>query len=344
MATIQVNGTSRYCEDTGGAAPPIVFSHGLLWNTEPFAPQIAVLNDRHPCVAYDHRGQGKSADGTGRAIDMDIVTDDAAALIEALPYFIHSDEECQRLELQAGLANIQGHLRHLPISANDRVLDVGCGSGSMARLIARSFPQAKVVGVDLREQYLEFAKARARDEGIQNLTFRHGDVFALPFADASFDVVWTKYLLQWVKEPKGALAELKRVTKPGGFFVSCDYVGFAIEHRPAAPEFDRQVREVMAALVDCNIGRKVSPFMMSLGFQDVHVEMETDTLFTVIGSIDAERRWNWEKQFQAARPHLIQIVGSELDTDRLIDRFLAHYDDPATCSFTALYFTRGRVS
>jgi ubiquinone/menaquinone biosynthesis C-methylase UbiE len=315
-----------------------------LWNTEPFAPQIAVLNDRHPCVAYDHRGQGKSADGTGRAIDMDIVTDDAAALIEALPYFIHSDEECQRLELQAGLANIQGHLRHLPISANDRVLDVGCGSGSMARLIARSFPQAKVVGVDLREQYLEFAKARARDEGIQNLTFRHGDVFALPFADASFDVVWTKYLLQWVKEPKGALAELKRVTKPGGFVVSCDYVGFAIEHRPAAPEFDRQVREVMAALVDCNIGRKVSPFMMSLGFQDVHVEMETDTLFTVIGSIDAERRWNWEKQFQAARPHLIQIVGSELDTDRLIDRFLAHYDDPATCSFTALYFTWGRVS
>jgi pimeloyl-ACP methyl ester carboxylesterase len=95
MATIRVNGTSRYCEDTGSAAPPIVFSHGLLWNTEPFAPQIAVLNDRHPCVAYDHRGQGKSADGTGRAIDRDIVADDAAALIEALPYFIHSDEECQ---------------------------------------------------------------------------------------------------------------------------------------------------------------------------------------------------------------------------------------------------------
>jgi hypothetical protein len=62
----------------------------------------------------------------------------------------------------------------------------------------------------------------------------------------------------------------------------------------------------MAALVDCNIGRKVAPFMMSLGFQDVHVEMETDTLFTVIGSIDAERRWNWEKQFQAARPHLLK--------------------------------------
>jgi SAM-dependent methyltransferase len=214
----------------------------------------------------------------------------------------------------------------------------------MSRLIARSFPQAEVVGVDLREQYLEFAKVRARDEAIPNLTFRHGDVFALPFPDASFDVVWTKYLLQWLKEPKSALAELKRVTKPDGFVVSCDYVGFAIEHFPAAAEFDRQIRDVMAVLVDCDIGRKVAPFMISLGFQDVRVEMETDTLFTVIGSIDAERRLNWEKQFQAARPHLIQIVGSELDADRLVDRFLAHYDDPTTCSFTALYFTRGRVS
>ena len=41
-------------------------------------------------------------------------------------YAIHSDEECERLELQARLANIQGHLRHLPIAPNARVLDAGC--------------------------------------------------------------------------------------------------------------------------------------------------------------------------------------------------------------------------
>lgn len=260
------------------------------------------------------------------------------------PYAIHSDEECERLELQARLANIDGHLRHLPIAPNARVLDAGCGSGSMSRLIARSFPQADVVAVDLRQQYLDFAEARARAEGIQNVTFRKADVFALPFADASFHVVWTKYLLQWLKEPKLALAELKRVTRPGGWVVSCDFVGFAIDHFPVAPEFDRQARQVMPALVDCDIGRKVAPFMISLGFRDVRVEMETDAIFTVIGSIDAERRWNWEKQSQAARPQIAQILGSESEADRFIERFLAHYDDPTTCSFTALYFTRGRVN
>jgi len=317
MATVGVNRSSHY-EDAADAAAPNIFSHEFQQNTLRFAPPIAALKKRSRGVACDGTAQSR-------------------------PYVIHSDEECQRLELQARLANIEGHLRHLPVARNDRVLDVGCGSGSMARLLARSFPQAEVVGVDLREQYLDFAKARASAEEIHNLTFRCGDVFALPFADASFDVVWTKYLLQWLNEPKSALAELKRVTKPGGFVVSCDYVGFGTEHCPIAPEFERQIREVIAALVDCNIGRKVAPFMIALGFQDVRVAMETDTLFTVIGSIDAERRLNWEKQLQAARPQLVQLVGSETDVDRLIARFLAHYDDPATSSFTALYFTRGRV-
>jgi 2-polyprenyl-3-methyl-5-hydroxy-6-metoxy-1,4-benzoquinol methylase len=76
------------------------------------------------------------------------------------PYVIHSDDECERLELQARLAKIEQHLRYLPVSPRDRVLDAGCGSGSMSRLIARSFPEAEVTGVDLREP-LHFGHAAA---------------------------------------------------------------------------------------------------------------------------------------------------------------------------------------
>ena len=257
------------------------------------------------------------------------------------PYVIHSDDECERLELQARLGKIEQHLRYLPISAGAQVLDAGCGSGSMSRLIARAFPDADITGVDLREQYLDFARRRARSEELQNVQFQFADVFALPFADASFDVVWTKYLLQWLKEPKRALGELRRVTRPGGVVVSCDFAGFAIEHFPVKPDFNREVRRVMTALVDCDVGRKVPSFMLSLGLRDVHVEAEVDKIFTVIGRIDAERRWNWEKQFQAARPHLVKIIGSEADADHFVTDFLGIYDDPATSSITTLHFTTG---
>ena len=83
--------------------------------------------------------------------------------------------------------------------------------------------------------------------------------------------------------------------------------------------------------------------MIALGFRDVQVQIETDTLFTVIGTIDTDRRRNWETQLQAMRPHLIQLLGSEFSADRFVKRFLNHYDDPTTCSYTSLYFTRGRV-
>jgi len=84
MPRLRVNDTELHYEDTGGSGEPIVFSHGLLWNTALFAPQMAALRDRYRCIAYDHRGQGQSADDARRVIDVDLLTGDAVALIDAL--------------------------------------------------------------------------------------------------------------------------------------------------------------------------------------------------------------------------------------------------------------------
>ena len=81
---IKVNDTELHYEDTGGSGEPIVFSHGLLWNVALFAAQMAALKDRYRCIAYDHRGQGQSADDPRKVIDMDLLTEDAVTLIAAL--------------------------------------------------------------------------------------------------------------------------------------------------------------------------------------------------------------------------------------------------------------------
>ena len=258
-------------------------------------------------------------------------------------YAIDSDEEFRRLEMQARLARIEEHLRYVEFPPEARVLDAGCGPGSMARLIARTRPDATVMGIDQREAYLDYARAQAGSEGLKNVAFRKADVFELPFADATFDVVWTKYLLQWLKEPKLALAEMRRVTKPGGLIVSCDFADFMIEHYPVDAAFERQIRQVMPGLVDPNVGRKVAGHMIALDLEDVTVDVESDRVFTVIGKIDPERRWNWEEQWRAARPEIAKNLNSEADADTFLERCFAHLDDPATCTFTTLYFTRGRL-
>jgi 3-oxoadipate enol-lactonase len=61
MLMLHVNGTELYYEDTGGSGPAIPFSHGLFWDSPLFAPRIEALKSRYRCIAYDHRGQGRSA-------------------------------------------------------------------------------------------------------------------------------------------------------------------------------------------------------------------------------------------------------------------------------------------
>ena len=80
---VQIRGAELHVQAVG-TGPPIVFSHGLLWSAEMFAPQIEALAERYRCIAYDHRGQGRSeAPGRG-SISIEELYQDAVALIEHL--------------------------------------------------------------------------------------------------------------------------------------------------------------------------------------------------------------------------------------------------------------------
>src|SRR5262245_45532848 len=86
MPELEVNGTTLYYEDTGpgSTGETIAFAHGLLWSTELFAKQIDALRSRYRCIAWDHRGQGKSASDERHCIGMELVWQDAVALLTAL--------------------------------------------------------------------------------------------------------------------------------------------------------------------------------------------------------------------------------------------------------------------
>lgn len=125
-------------------------------------------------------------------------------------YVIHTDEEPLRLERQARLYDMSAELRRLALDGCRRVLDAGCGSGAMARAIARAAPQAEVIGIDREARYIDFARRRAAEEGLHNLRFEVGDVTALPLPAGHVDRVWSKHLLQWVVR-RGATAFTEQV-------------------------------------------------------------------------------------------------------------------------------------
>lgn len=81
---LRVNGLRLWVEDSGGDKPPLLFSHGLLWSARLFDAQVAAFRDRYRCIAWDHRGQGRSDVPFDRSISIDDCYADAVALIEQL--------------------------------------------------------------------------------------------------------------------------------------------------------------------------------------------------------------------------------------------------------------------
>ena len=82
MPLVPIGDSELYYEEQG-AGDPIVFSHGLLWSGRMYAAQMAALSDKWRCIAYDHRGQGRSATSPS-PYGMDTLADDAARLIDKL--------------------------------------------------------------------------------------------------------------------------------------------------------------------------------------------------------------------------------------------------------------------
>ena len=83
MPKLNVNGAAIYYEEHGTGPEAIVLAHGLLWSGRMFDEQVRALQDRYRCITFDFRGQGRS-EVTASGYDMDTLTEDAAALIEAL--------------------------------------------------------------------------------------------------------------------------------------------------------------------------------------------------------------------------------------------------------------------
>lgn len=172
-------------------------------------------------------------------------------------------------------------LRHVGLRPGQRVLDVACGTGIVARVAAPLIgPHGLIVGVDLSAAMLDVARAHAPGGGAA-VEWRQGDVAALPSDDASFDVVLCQQGLQFFPDKPGALREMHRVLRPGGRLGVC--VWCAVEQSPA----HLAIAAALRRHVDADVARRFqAPFNFSdrdalaaavqaAGFGDVDIQVDT---------------------------------------------------------------------
>lgn len=168
-------------------------------------------------------------------------------------------------------------LRQVDIPAGARIVDVACGTGIVARLVAEKVGKSgSVVGVDLNAGMIEVAKQNSPMTG-PNVEWRQGDVTALPFPDASFDFAFCQQGLQFFPEKLEALKEIRRVLAPGKTVVLTVWSAVSPLASAIADALNRYVSAEAAksslapfSFHDPNV---IQALLAESGFLDIHMEI-----------------------------------------------------------------------
>lgn len=173
----------------------------------------------------------------------------------------------------------------LQIDSDQRVLDLGCGSGVVTRELARYVHPASVKGLDLSQELIDRgekaflalnsdASELGRDS---NISFQQGDAYSLPFSDKHFDLVYARLLFQHLSAPEKALAEILRVLKPGGrvCILDIDNDWSSMHPQPEAAMALRRavINQQRLQGGDPTVGRKLGHYLKASGFSSVKTDI-----------------------------------------------------------------------
>ena len=174
-------------------------------------------------------------------------------------------------------------LRRYSLPPSPRILDAGCGTGQASWRLAEAFPDATVLGVDIIDASLSRARQTAARFGAR-VRFENRSIYELGLPAASFDLVVCRHVLQSIPHPEKVIAELVRVTRPGGrlHLIAEDYAMIHFPRRRLDPMRmwpEAPMRFGAATGTDMFIGRNAPAILAGLGLTGISVDyVVVDTL------------------------------------------------------------------
>ncbi len=173
--------------------------------------------------------------------------------------------------------------RRYELPAEARILDAGCGTGEISSRLAELFPQSRVLGVDIIDDHLDLARSRYAALA-PRLSFEHQSVYALTARDASFDLTVCRHVLHAIPHADTVIAELARVTRPGGHLhlIPEDYGMLHFQRGALDPRdfwYDAPVSFGAATGTDLFIGRNAFGILAAMKLEHITIDYITvDTL------------------------------------------------------------------
>jgi len=257
------------------------------------------------------------------------------------PYIMESAGEGQRLLDKVDARSwISTYLENY-LPGVRSVLSVGCGPGVFLKELAGSHPNIDFVGVDISDRRVQEAKWNL--EGVPNARVLLGDAQALPFESFSFDLVFCRFLMEYVLQKELALREITRVCRGGGRVLLQDLDGQLLWHFPEDLPLQQKIEQVVERLAatgfDPFVGRKLFNLCFRAGL--INLGARLDPYHFYAGAID-DKEWSlWRRKLEIVRPLVKEILGSEDAALEYSEKFLSYLKRPDTLTYSCLFTVTG---
>ncbi|MDO8841791.1 class I SAM-dependent methyltransferase [Methanocalculus sp.] len=190
--------------------------------------------------------------------------------------YVHgrSEKEAERLLDQAGtLTTILHHDTYYP--PGSRVLEAGCGVGAQTVILGNHSPGALITSVEISPDSIRKARDTIRPLEMNTINLINGDIFDLPFKNASFDHIFVCFVLEHLRDPLAALQKLRNLLQPGGTITVIEGDHGSTFFHPDSVDAQETIRCLVRLQAegggDACIGRRLYPLLKNAGFSDVHV-------------------------------------------------------------------------
>lgn len=259
------------------------------------------------------------------------------------------------LELQGEGESLDDLAAALPSDGVTSILEVGCGSGAVARAVARRFGRrVRVTGLDISPRHVAFAEAVARSQGLEWISFVVGDILDVGVASSlyqRFDLVFCRYLLMYMLPDARAklfLSQMQRCTRPGGLVACIEAdINFGQDrYPPPSPRLARALSRVLdyyrrVELVDWRAG--VGLYHRLLDTSLVEVTVRLAACRVIQGGVPSALAEHDGRGLEDLLRPCLEDSGEVDQVESLADEWRAYLRRKDTFLYTPVFLGYGRV-
>jgi len=262
-------------------------------------------------------------------------------------YLMEHPLEAERLEIKTKKERILKEFEYIPLQRGMEVLDVGCGTGAVTRIIAGQVAPGQVWGLDISGERLESAKRIAEEKAVRNVHYLQGDVKSLEQGERRFDLVYSRCFFQYIPGQAGmdTLMGMKKLARPGGRVVVADIDGNTLYRYPLDKEWGDVLDFFLQALekegFDPYVGRKLFSMFHKAGFSNITVDILPYYLIT--GGADPNTLRVWEMKIEILKERMKKIFSSAEKAEKASDRFIADLKREDMLLYSFLFLVQGET-